>query len=304
MDGQLTAAGHQPGSEGPLCPRAGPAWPLLSLVDACLSWPFPMRNAFTMPLGSLRLGSAVPAFGGGCHQLAPISLLQLSPRTGKTELPLRSHSAAHAAIVPPAAFSLPATTATHLPFFHPRTCFWDLWFALSLHWYPKMQVRQVNITNLRNTLNWERQEMCSRNRSESKTNCHTDSESAVNLTALLCVPGVTSFPSCEQCSLTCLVPERGITWASIQKLFLWGKCSFIVHWAILLPCHGVHSTGIGKIIQEDFYKNVDYWQVYMSEQSCLFWACKEQSKFATNNKNWNMTEMRTKYKDCVCLQYI
>lgn len=53
------AAGHQPGSE------AGPAWPHLSLVDARLPWPFPTRKAFTMSLGSLRLGSAAPALGEG-----------------------------------------------------------------------------------------------------------------------------------------------------------------------------------------------------------------------------------------------
>lgn len=161
----------------------------------------------------------------GCYQLTRISLLRLSPWTGRTELPLPVHSTAQTAVIPPAALPFPATTDTRLLSCRGSPCFWDLWFALSPDWLrtTQMQVRQVNITRQRDTLNWERQEMHSRNPFESKTNRHTNTETAINLAASLCVPGITSFPSCEQDNLTCLVLEWGITWASVQKLFLWRK---------------------------------------------------------------------------------
>lgn len=127
-DGQLTAPGLRGISLARRLDQPDPTCPWWMLVSPGLS---PRGRRSRCPSGACAWVQPPQPWVRGCHQLAPISLLQLSPRTGQTELPLRSHSAARAATVPPAAFSLPATTATHLPFFHPRPCFWDLWFALS-----------------------------------------------------------------------------------------------------------------------------------------------------------------------------
>ena len=218
-------------------------------MDARLPWPFPIRNAFTMSLMTL----LVWHWSWHCYQLtSPCciwahglgrqSCLSISP--AQCTLP--------SSLLPPSLFQPQQPHISHSFTAAHVSGISDLPYALLSfpNWLrnTQMQVRRLNITNQRNTLNWEHQEMYSRNWSESKTNCHTNTESAVNLTAALCVPGITTFPSCERCSLTCLVLEWGITWASIQKLFLWGKCSFITHRAMLLPCCGVHSTDIRKII--------------------------------------------------------
>lgn len=166
-----------------------------------------------MSLGSLRLGSAAPALGEGLPP-ARSHLLAAAEPTDRGRWSCLSVPTAQRALppslLPPSLFQPPQPHIFHS--FTPGRVSGISGLPYPLHWYPRMQVGQVNITNQRNTLNRERQETYSRNRSESKTNCHTNSESAVNLTALLRVPGVTPLPSWEQCSLTCLVPQWGITY--------------------------------------------------------------------------------------------
>lgn len=161
-----------------------------------------------MPLRSLLLCLAVLAIGKRLLPAHSCLLTASEPKDRRDRVSSPFPQCTQpSSFLPPSLFAV--TTATLLPFFLVS----GIYLPYPLLWYPnwlrniQMQVMQVNTTNQRNTSNWECQEIYSRNWSESETNCHIHTGSAVNIIASLCVPGTTSFTSCEQHSLTCLVLE-------------------------------------------------------------------------------------------------